>query len=165
MIAYENIRHEFDPIYDENSRILILGTFPSVKSREQNFYYGHPQNRFWNVLSGLTGEAVPRTVEEKKAFLLRNRIAVWDVIASCDIIGSSDSSIRNVIPSDLNRVLEGSGICRIFANGGTAKKLYEKYQRAVTGREIIGLPSTSPANAAFRLERLLEEWRVITEFL
>ncbi len=165
MITYENIRHEFAPVYDKNSRILILGTFPSVKSREQNFYYGHPQNRFWKVLAGLTGEPLPGTIGEKKAFLLRNRIALWDVIASCDITGSSDSSIRNVVPVDLSRVLAGGSIRQIFANGGTAKKLYEKYQRAATGREIIGLPSTSPANAACRLERLMEEWRVIVQYL
>lgn len=165
MVTYENIRHEFAPVFDGDSRILILGTFPSVKSREQQFYYGHPQNRFWKVLAGLTGEAVPETTEAKRRFLLRNRIAVWDVIASCDIEGSSDSSIRNVVPADLNQVLEHCGICQIFANGGTAKKLYEKYQRPFTGREIIGLPSTSPANASFSLERLQREWSVITSYL
>ena len=165
MITYENIHHEFEPVFDENSRVLILGTFPSVKSREQNFYYGHPQNRFWKVLAGLTGEDVPETIEEKKIFLLRNHIAIWDVIASCDITGSSDSSIKNVVPVDLRRILEHSNIQQIFANGSTAKKLYEKYQKPVTGREIVGLPSTSPANAAFQLERLLEEWSVIRDFL
>ena len=165
MITYENIRHEFAPVFDGNSRILILGTFPSVKSREQQFYYGHPQNRFWKVLAALTGETQPETIEEKKAFLLRNRIAVWDVIASCDIIGSSDSSIKNVVPADLEQVLAHSSIRQIFANGGTAKKLYEKYQKPLTGREILGLPSTSPANAAFGLERLLGEWKVIMDYL
>lgn len=165
MVTYENIHHEFEPIYDQNSRVLILGTFPSVKSREQNFYYGHPQNRFWRVLAGLTNETVPETIDEKKSLLLRNHIAIWDVIASCDITGSSDSSIKNVVPVDLNRVLENSRIQQIFANGGTAKKLYEKYQKKHTGRDIIGLPSTSPANAAFRLERLLEAWGVIKTFL
>ena len=165
MIAYENIRHEFAPVFDANSRILILGTFPSVKSREQQFYYGHPQNRFWKVLAGLTGEAVPETTEAKRRFLLRNRIAVWDVIASCDITGSSDSSIKNVVPADLDQVLAHSSIRQIFANGGTAKKLYEKYQKPVTGREILGLPSTSPANASFGLERLLGEWKVIMDYM
>ena len=165
MITYENIRHEFAPVFDGNSRILILGTFPSVKSREQQFYYGHPQNRFWKVLAALTGETQPETIEEKKAFLLRNRIAVWDVIASCDIIGSSDSSIKNVVPADLEQVLAHSSIRQIFANGGTAKKLYEKYQKPLTGREILGLPSTSPANAAFGLERLLGEWKVIMDYM
>lgn len=165
MITYENIRHEFAPVFDGNSRILILGTFPSVKSREQQFYYGHPQNRFWKVLAALAGETQPGTIEEKKAFLLRNRIAVWDVIASCDITGSSDSSIKNVVPADLEQVLAHSSIRQIFANGGTAKKLYEKYQKPLTGREILGLPSTSPANAAFGLERLLGEWKVIMDYL
>lgn len=165
MITYENIHHEFEPVFDKNSQILILGTFPSVKSREQNFYYGHPQNRFWKVLAELTREAVPETIEEKKGLLLRNHIAVWDVIASCDITGSSDSSIKNVVPVDLSRVLHQSKIRQIFANGGTAKKFYEKYQKSLTGRDIIGLPSTSPANAAFRLERLLQEWSVIQEYI
>lgn len=165
MITYENIHHEFEPVFDENSRVLILGTFPSVKSREQNFYYGHPQNRFWKVLAGLTEEPVPETIEQKKSLLLRNRIAVWDVIASCDITGSSDSSIKNVVPVDLSRILNQSDIQQIFANGGTAKKLYEKYQKPMTGREIIGLPSTSPANAAFHLERLMGEWSVIKNLL
>ena len=165
MIAYENIRHEFAPVFDANSRILILGTFPSGKSREQQFYYGHPQNRFWKVLAALTDETQPETIEEKKDFLLRKRIAVWDVIASCDITGSSDSSIKNVVPADLDQVLAHSSIRQIFANGGTAKKLYEKYQKPVTGREILGLPSTSPANASFGLERLLGEWKVIMDYM
>ena len=165
MIAYENIRHEFAPVFDANSRILILGTFPSVKSREQQFYYWHPQNRFWKVLAALTDETQPETIEEKKDFLLRKRIAVWDVIASCDITGSSDSSIKNVVPADLDQVLAHSSIRQIFANGGTAKKLYEKYQKPVTGREILGLPSTSPANASFGLERLLGEWKVIMDYM
>ena len=164
MITYENIHHEFEPVFDENSWVLILGTFPSVKSREQNFYHGHPQNRFWKVLAALTGEVVPETIEEKKALLLRNHIAIWDVIASCDITGSSDSSIKNVVPVDLNRILEHSNIQQIFANGGTAKKLYEKYQKKQTGRGITGLPSTSPANAAWSLEKLAEAWSPYVRF-
>ena len=155
METYENIRHEFAPVYDKNSRVLILGTFPSVKSREQNFYYGHPQNRFWKVIAGLTGEPVPETIENKKMVLLKHGIAVWDVIESCDITGSSDSSIRNVVPARLEQVLDRCEIREIYANGSTAKKLYERYQKAACGREIVGLPSTIPANAAFRLERLL----------
>lgn len=165
MITYENITHEFEPVFDKNSRVLILGTFPSVKSREQQFYYGHPQNRFWKVIAGLTGETAPVTVEEKKRLLLAHRIAVWDVIASCDITGSSDSSIRNVAPADLKQVLDHCPIRQIYANGGTAKKLYERYQKAFCGREIIGLPSTSPANAAYSLERLLKEWSIVKEFI
>lgn len=161
METYENIRHEFAPVYDKNSRVLILGTFPSVKSREQNFYYGHPQNRFWKVIAGLTGEPVPETIENKKMVLLKHGIAVWDVIESCDITGSSDSSIRNVVPARLEQVLDRCEIREIYANGSTAKKLYERYQKAACGREIVGLPSTSPANAAWNMERLTEAWQVI----
>ena len=154
--------HEFAPVYDEHSRILILGTFPSVKSREQRFYYGHPQNRFWKVLTSLTRwPQIPQTIEEKKQMLLQNGIAIWDVIQSCDIAGSSDSSIKNVVPSDIGSILKDSGIKRIYANGNMAKKLYEKYILPETGVPIIGLPSTSPANAAYSLERLKKSWQQI----
>lgn len=154
--------HEFAPVYDEHSRILILGTFPSVKSREQHFYYGHPQNRFWKVLASLTQwPQIPQTIEEKKQMLLQNGIAIWDVIQSCDIAGSSDSSIKNVVPSDIGSILKNSGIKRIYANGNMAKKLYEKYILPEIGVPIIGLPSTSPANAAYSLERLKESWKQI----
>ena len=154
--------HEFAPVYDEYSRILILGTFPSVKSREQHFYYGHPQNRFWKVLASLTQwPQVPQTIEEKKQMLLQNGIAIWDVIQSCDIAGSSDSSIKNVVPSDIGSILQDSRIERMYANGNMAKKLYEKYILPQTGVPIIGLPSTSPANAAYSLERLKEFWQQI----
>ena len=154
--------HEFAPVYDEHSRILILGTFPSVKSREQHFYYGHPQNRFWKVLASLTEwPQIPQTIEEKKQMLLQNGIAIWDVIQSCDIVGSSDSSIKNVVPSDIGSILKNTGIVRIYANGNMAKKLYEKYILPETGVPIIGLPSTSPANAAYSLERLKESWQQI----
>lgn len=163
MGEYQQVRHEFEPVYDQNSRILILGSFPSVKSREQQFYYGHPQNRFWKVIAGLTGYPVPVTIEEKKKMLLENHIAIWDVIAECEIIGSSDSSIRNVVPAELEQILKAANIEKIYANGGTAKKLFEKFQKKKCGREIIGLPSTSPANAAFSLERLLKEWKCILE--
>ena len=165
---YQHIRHTFAPIYDENSRILILGTLPSVQSRKQQFYYGHPQNRFWRLLTLLTepdGAGVPQTIEEKKVFLLRNHIAVWDVVAECDILGSSDSSIRNVVPTDLTSILEQAPIQCVYANGGKAQELYQKYTYEKTGREIIRLPSTSPANAAFTMERLLEVWSVILKEL
>ena len=157
--TYTHVSHDFEPVFDENSKVLILGTFPSVKSRENRFYYGHPQNRFWKVIAGLTESEVPQTIEEKKKLLLEHGIAIWDVIESCDIIGSSDSSIKNVVPADIERVVANSKIQNIYANGGTAKKLYEKYSQKKTGREIIGLPSTSPANAAYSLERLLECWQ------
>ena len=153
--------HEFPPVYDENSEILILGSFPSVKSREMQFFYGHPQNRFWKVLAQVLNETVPQTIPEKKEMLLRHHIALWDVIASCDIAGSSDSSIRNVVPAKLERILCVPQIENIYANGTAAKRLYDRYQREQTGREIIGLPSTSPANAAWNLERLLKAWSCI----
>lgn len=158
MSGYENVTHNFAPVWDEQSRILILGTFPSVKSRENHFYYGHPQNRFWKVLAALTDWEVPQTIEEKKAMLLANHIAIWDVIASCQIIGSSDSSIRDVVVNDIQGLLQKTNIQKIYANGGKASELYKKYVFPDTGREIIKLPSTSPANAAFRLERLITEW-------
>lgn len=163
--TYTHVSHDFEPVFDENSKVLILGTFPSVKSRENQFYYGHPQNRFWKVIAGLTESEVPQTIEEKKKLLLEHGIAIWDVIESCDIIGSSDSSIKNVVPADIERVVENSKIQNIYANGGTAKKLYEKYSQKKTGREIIGLPSTSPANAAYSLERLLECWQEVKKVL
>ena len=126
MGEYQTLSHSFLPVFDENSKILILGTFPSVKSRENDFYYGHPQNRFWRILAGLMSCPVPETVEEKKKFLLEKRIAIWDVIAQCDIIGSSDSSIRNVVPADLSVILKRASISRIYGNGGKACELYQK---------------------------------------
>lgn len=158
---YQHAEHTFSPVFDEHSRILILGTFPSVKSRENHFYYGHPQNRFWRVLALVMEDAVPETIEEKKRFLLKHCIAVWDVVASCDIIGSSDSSIRNVVPTDLSRVLEHAPIRRIYANGTRAAELFWKYSPAAASWNCCRLPSTSPANASFRLDRLAQAWHVI----
>ena len=162
-MEYEHIVHSFEPVYDKASEILILGTLPSVKSRENNFYYGHKQNRFWKVLATLLKEPVPDTIEEKKAMLLARRIALWDVIQSCDIKGSSDSSIKNVQPTDIGMILEKTNITRIYANGNKAGQLYKRYQFPVTGREATVLPSTSPANAAWSLERLCKAWHVILE--
>lgn len=162
-MEYEHIVHSFEPVYDKASEILILGTLPSVKSRENNFYYGHKQNRFWKVLATLLKEPVPDTIEEKKAMLLAHRIALWDVIQSCDIKGSSDSSIKNVQPTDIGMILEKTNITRIYANGNKAGQLYKRYQFPVTGIEAMVLPSTSPANAAWSLERLCETWHVILE--
>lgn len=162
-MEYEHIVHSFEPVYDKASEILILGTLPSVKSRENNFYYGHKQNRFWKVLATLLKEPVPDTIEEKKAMLLAHRIALWDVIQSCDIKGSSDSSIKNVQPTDIGMILEKTNITRIYANGNKAGQLYKRYQFPVTGIEAMVLPSTSPANAAWSLERLCEAWPVILE--
>ena len=155
------IEHPFPPLYDKNARILILGSFPSVKSREQNFFYGHPQNRFWKTIAGVLSENVPVTIEEKKDFLYRNHIALWDVIHSCDITGSSDSSIRNVQPNDLSEIFRIADIRAIYCNGAKSFEYYKKYQQDQTGRNAVKLPSTSPANAAFSLERLKESWRVI----
>ena len=161
MKEYTHIVHPFGPLYDEHSEVLILGSLPSVKSREQNFFYGHPQNRFWPMLAALFGEGAPTTVEEKRALALRHHIALWDVIGSCDIVGSSDSSIRSVVPTDLRPILEGSGVKRIFCNGRTSGLYYKRYQEKTLGIAAEVLPSTSPANAAWTMERLLDAWRVI----
>ena len=160
-MEYEHIVHSFEPVYDRASEILILGTLPSVKSRENNFYYGHKQNRFWKVLATLLKEPVPETIEEKKAMLLAHRIALWDVIQSCDIKGSSDSSIKNVQPTDIGMILEKTNVTQIYANGNKAGQLYKRYQFPVTGIEATVLPSTSPANAAWSLARLCEAWKTI----
>lgn len=155
--------HPIKPVYDVNSRILILGSFPSVKSREANFFYGHPQNRFWKVLAAVFGVEVPVTVEEKRKFLLENGVAVWDVIQSCDIVGSSDSSIKNVVPNDLSMILKEAEIKQIFVNGKTAEQYYKRYIEKEIGKKAICLPSTSPANAAWNVERLVSEWKQLLE--
>ena len=154
--------HPIAPVFDKDSRVLILGSFPSVKSREEGFFYGHPQNRFWKVTASIFGEDVPKTIDEKKSFLLRNHIALWDVIGSCEINGSSDSSIRNVSVNNIEMILETADIQAIYLNGKKAFQLYQKHMLPVTGREGICLPSTSPANAAWQMERLVREWSVIT---
>ncbi len=161
----EHVKHEIAPIYDKDSKILILGSFPSVKSREANFFYHHPQNRFWKLLSSLCGEECPLTVTDKKSFLLRNHIALWDVIASCEIEGSSDSSIKNVIPNNFQELLSTANILQIFCNGATSYNLYKKYVEKLTAREAIKLPSTSPANAAFSLQKLEQHWAIIKNYL
>ncbi len=152
--------HNIEPVYDENSKILILGSFPSVKSRETGFFYGHPQNRFWRVVAAVRNEAVPETIAEKKAFLLRNGIAVWDVIKSCDITGSGDSSIKNAVPNDISVILKTAPIERIFCNGAASYKLYKRFLEPETGMTAVKLPSTSPANAAYSLDRLIDEWKI-----
>ena len=157
-MEYEHIEHTFAPVYDADSEVLILGTLPSVKSRENHFYYGHKQNRFWKVLADLCGEPVPETIEEKKAMLLAHHIAIWDVIQSCDIKGSSDSSIRNVEPTDIRKILATADIKQVIANGNKAGALYKKYQLPLTGMEAVTLPSTSPANAAWTFEKLCAAW-------
>ncbi|MCD7824401.1 MAG: DNA-deoxyinosine glycosylase [Clostridiaceae bacterium] len=158
MAEYEHVTQPFLPVYNAESKILILGSFPSVKSREMGFYYGHPRNRFWKLLSALWGVQEPATVAEKTDMLLEHGVAIYDVIESCDIIGSSDSSIRNVIPADIAGIVRESQIELVVANGKTAARLFEKYQRNAYHGKWVTMPSTSPANAAFSLERLLETW-------
>ena len=154
----KNFHHPFQPVYNENSKILILGSFPSVKSREDNFYYGHPQNRFWRVISSILKEELPISAEDKIDMMLRNRIALWDCIASCDIHGSSDASISNVIPNRLTEIISTADIQAIFCNGKKAYELYTKYIEAQINISAVCLPSTSPANAAWNLEKLINEY-------
>ena len=153
------IEHPITPVFNENSKVLILGSFPSVKSREQGFFYGHPQNRFWKVVAAVHDSAVPSTVEEKRAFLLEHGIAVWDVIQSCEIVGSSDSSIKDAVANDLRVILDVADIHQIFVNGKKAEELYKKYIAPRIGRDAVCLPSTSPANAAWSVDRLVAEWK------
>ena len=152
--------HNIEPVYGENSKILILGSFPSVKSRETGFFYGHPQNRFWRVVAAVRNETGPETIAEQKSFLLRNGIAVWDVIKSCDITGSGDSSIKNAVPNDISVILKTAPIERIFCNGAASYKLYKRFLEPETGMAAVKLPSTSPAKAAYSLDRLIDEWKI-----
>ncbi len=158
-------QHPIAPVYDAHSRILILGSFPSVRSRETGFFYGHERNRFWNVLSSLLKEPLPTGIDEKKQLLLRHGIALWDVIGSCDIVGSSDAKITNAVVNDLSPILETADIRSIFINGSQAYQLYVRYMQPLTGIPAVKLPSTSPANAAWSMERLLGAWSVITDNL
>jgi len=155
--------HEIEPVCHPDSRILILGSFPSVKSRETGFYYGHPQNRFWKILSIIYEEGIPETIMEKKDFLKRNRIALWDVISSCDIQGSSDASIHNIVVNDIKEIIKNTQIRKIFLNGRKAEKLYEIYLKEEITIPSVFLPSTSPANASWSSERLLQVWKQIKE--
>lgn len=157
--------HTIDPVYDESSRVLILGSFPSVKSRERGFFYGHPQNRFWRTLAAVLDEAVPDTTEEKTAMLLRNHIALWDVISRCEISGSDDASIRNAEANDLSRILDTARIRRIFVNGKTAERLYKRLIEPETDVSAVLLPSTSPANARWTPDMLKEAYSVILNYL
>jgi len=159
----QQVEHPFGPLFNENSRVLILGSFPSVKSREQQFFYGHPQNRFWKVVAALYHREVPVSIPEKRALILENGLALWDSIAGCVITGSSDASIRDVRANDLSVILDHSPIRRIYCNGKTSWQYYEKLIRPRTGREADCLPSTSPANAQWTLDRLIDAWSVITE--
>lgn len=154
----EQVTHPFPPVVNENCRVLILGSFPSVKSREEGFYYGHPQNRFWRVLAGAFGEKTPGSIPEKQELLLRHEIALWDVIASCEITGSSDASVKSAIPVDIAQVTNVARIERVLCNGALSGKLYDRHLRSLVGLPAIILPSTSPANAAWTLEKLLPVW-------
>ena len=159
------VTHDFQPIYNEESRVLMLGTMPSPKSRETGFYYGHPRNRFWKVVSDVCGEVLPETKEEKVAFALRNKIAVWDVLAGCEIKGAEDASIRNPVVNDLNVIIKSADIRAVFATGQKAAQLYRKYCQKETGMEIIYLPSTSPANCSISYEKLFEAYEVILKYI
>lgn len=150
--------HPVEALFNENSKILILGTFPSVKSREAKFFYGHPQNRFWRVMARLCDADIPQIVENKKNLILDNHFALWDVIHSCDVEGSADSSIKNVVPNDISVILKNSKVSRIFVNGKKAESLYKKYLEKETGITAVCLPSTSPANASWSEDRLTEYW-------
>ncbi|MDF2511457.1 MAG: HhH-GPD superfamily base excision repair protein [Herbinix sp.] len=160
----DRIEHPIPPLYNKDSKILILGSFPSVKSREGQFFYHHPQNRFWKVISSIYDIPMPTTIEEKRNMLHLCQIAVWDVIQSCEIVGSSDSSIKNVVPNDLSVVLNSADITQIFSNGNASYELYMKYIYPTTGLKAIKLPSTSPANATSRLEQLIEKWSIIKDY-
>jgi len=161
MPEYHHLIHPISPFYDQNSNILILGSFPSPKSRESGFFYGHPQNRFWKVMAGLFQDKTASTVPEKQAFLKRHHIACWDSIHACDIVGASDASIKNAVPNDLNLILQAAPIRSIYTNGKKSHEIYQRYCLLLTNRQDICLPSTSPANAAWSLEKLTKAWRRI----
>ena len=153
------ITHPFPALYDRNSHILILGSFPSVKSREQQFFYGHAQNRFWKVMAAVLGCNMPQSIPEKKEMLLTHGVALWDSIARCTIEGSSDASIADVVPNDLTPIFASASIRQVFCNGKKSWEMYHRYSESVSGRSALCLPSTSPANAAWSLERLTQAWR------
>ena len=161
----ERITHAFDPVFNSESRILVLGTMPSPKSRELGFYYSHPRNRFWPVLAKIFEEKIPETPEEKRNFCLRHKIALWDVLKECDIEGASDSSIKNAVPNDLSVILCSADIKAVFTTGATAAKLYKKFMEPATGIPAIALPSTSPANAKVKFEELCEEYKIVLEYI
>jgi len=160
---YEHHSMGFEPVYDEKSRIMVLGSFPSVKSRDEGFYYGNVQNRFWRVIATVTGRPIPKTIAQKKELLLSQGIAIWDVIESCDIIGSADSTIKNVIPADIAGILKTAKIEKIFVNGQTAGRLYDRFLLPITKIEANVLPSTSPANARMNIDDLVDAWSCIKE--
>lgn len=153
------INHPFKPIYSKDSKILILGSFPSVKSRQQNFYYAHPQNRFWKLIAKIYKANIPNNIEEKKKLILNNNLAIWDVIKSCEIEGSADSSIQNIEVSDINELINKTDITKVVFNGNKAAESYFKYNKRIENIEYITLPSISPANAQYSFERLYNIWK------
>ena len=161
--------HPFKPIFDENSKILILGSFPSVVSRKLGFYYANPQNRFWRVLARILNASVPTSTDEKINFLLASRIAIYDAAISCEIKGSSDAKMTAVLPANLEPIFSGARIAQVFANGGKAYEICKKYLEdeilKATKNVVIKLPSTSPANAKFSIDKLANEWSAIAEAL
>lgn len=165
MADYTHVKRNFGPVYDSNSRVLILGSFPSVKSREAAFFYGHPQNRFWPLLEQILNCTIPLSIEGRRDILIQNHIALWDTIEECDIVGSSDNSIKNVTPVDIMKILEEANIEEIYCNGATSYKLFVKYLYPVCKRMPVKLPSTSPANAAWNIEMLYKEWKPIKQHI
>ena len=165
MIQAQRIVHPIPPLFDQNSKKLILGSFPSIKSREAMFFYGHPQNRFWRLIAMIYGEDTPLSTEEKSKLILKHNLALWDSIKTCTITGSADSSVKDVVPNDLSVILENSRAERIFCNGAASYNLYKKYIFPSTGIEAVKLPSTSPANAAFGMDRLEDEWKILREYV
>lgn len=161
--------HPFKPIFDKNSKILILGSFPSVVSRKLGFYYANPQNRFWRVLAQILNAPLPASTDEKINFLLAHRIAIYDAAISCEIKGSSDAKMTAVSPANLEPIFKTANITQVYANGGKAHEICEKYLKTqilnATGKEPIKLPSTSPANANFSFERLVREWLSVVDML
>ena len=159
------VEHGFGPVFDARSRVLILGSFPSVKSREVGFYYGHPQNRFWRVLGRILNDPAPDGIEERKAYLSRHGVALWDSVVSCEITGSADASIRDPEPADLSLILSVSPVRAVFCNGALSRSLLQKNQTLPDDLPVFRLPSTSPANAAWSLEQLAEEWKIVSSYL
>ena len=161
MEKLSHVVHPIKPIYNKNSKVLILGSIPSPKSREIGMFYGHPQNRFWKVLSSLFKEEEPITNEERIAFLLKHNIAVWDVVKECDIVGASDSSIKNVVVNDFSIIKGKARIKAVFTTGKTAYNLYKKY----VDNNVFCLPSTSPANCAKSIQNLVKDYSVLLNYL
>ncbi len=153
-----HISHPFEPIYNNKSKILILGSFPSIKSRENNFYYGHPQNRFWKILENIFNEEIDNNIQNKKEFLLKHNIALWDTIKSCNIVSSSDSSIKNAVPNDIEKIIKKSNVSCILCNGNTSYKIFNKHFKDKITIPVICLPSSSSANAKFSLTMLIDIW-------